>query len=243
LSVEIHCKCGQTLCCKCGNNWHFPIKCEIIEKWKTKCTDDSETINWLNANTKDCPKCHTIIHKDGGCNHMTCNQKKCRHQFCWLCLGPYPHCNCSKYRESQEFKSKEQERSEARKSIERYTFYFSRFEKHSQSIKWEEKLRATINEEMKVLVDRGVTWDEETGKVTTWIGTQFLQEAIDVLLKCRMSLKFTYVFAFYLETSNPKYIFEDNQAHLERETESLSKALSDFSKELTLDQKSRRWRV
>ena len=25
--------------------------------WLKKCEDDSETANWINANTKDCPKC------------------------------------------------------------------------------------------------------------------------------------------------------------------------------------------
>jgi len=64
-----------------------------MKKWDQKCKDDSETANWLNANTKDCiaypspcrrvgslsssspctlagPKCHTAIEKNGGCNHM-----------------------------------------------------------------------------------------------------------------------------------------------------------------------------
>ena len=39
---------------------------------------------------QECPKCHSTIEKDGGCNHMVC--KKCRFDFCWVCLGPWePH--------------------------------------------------------------------------------------------------------------------------------------------------------
>lgn len=34
-----------------------------------------------------CPRCGIYISKDGGCNHMYC--QKCRHEFCWHCLGPY----------------------------------------------------------------------------------------------------------------------------------------------------------
>ena len=30
----------------------------------------SETSNWIAANTRECPKCHVTIEKDGGCNHM-----------------------------------------------------------------------------------------------------------------------------------------------------------------------------
>jgi hypothetical protein len=36
---------------------------------------------------KPCPKCSVLIQKMGGCNRMNC---KCRHAFCWLCLGDYP---------------------------------------------------------------------------------------------------------------------------------------------------------
>ena len=73
--IEINCDCGETLCSACGNRFHSPVKCEMIKKWKKKCSDDSETMNWLNANTKDCPKCNGIIEKNGGCNHMTCGNK------------------------------------------------------------------------------------------------------------------------------------------------------------------------
>lgn len=34
-----------------------------------------------------CPKCGVLIQKNGGCPHMVCG--KCRHEFCWFCLGPY----------------------------------------------------------------------------------------------------------------------------------------------------------
>ena len=34
------------------------------------CNGNSETSNWIAANTRECPKCHVTIEKDGGCNHM-----------------------------------------------------------------------------------------------------------------------------------------------------------------------------
>ena len=48
---------------------------------------DAETLAdamWISANTKRCPKCSTPIEKNEGCNHMTC--RKCRHEFCWICM-------------------------------------------------------------------------------------------------------------------------------------------------------------
>jgi len=41
--------------------------------WKQKCQDDSETKNWMSANTKPCPKCAKPVEKNGGCNLVTCH--------------------------------------------------------------------------------------------------------------------------------------------------------------------------
>lgn len=36
----------------CGEFWHDPVKCFWLKKWVKKCDDDSETSNWIAANTK-----------------------------------------------------------------------------------------------------------------------------------------------------------------------------------------------
>ena len=74
-SRPVKCKCGHTFCFSCAENWHDPVKCALIRKWIKKCDDDSETSNWINANTKECPKCKATIEKDGGCNHMICKNQ------------------------------------------------------------------------------------------------------------------------------------------------------------------------
>ncbi|KAH9628321.1 hypothetical protein HF086_018253 [Spodoptera exigua] len=64
----------------------------ITNSFVEKCDDDSETSNWIAANTKECPKCNVTIEKDGGCNHMVCKNQNCKADFCWVCLGPWePH--------------------------------------------------------------------------------------------------------------------------------------------------------
>lgn len=42
------------------------------KQWQRKCSDDSETANWLNTNTKPCPKCQNQVEKNGGCNLVVC---------------------------------------------------------------------------------------------------------------------------------------------------------------------------
>ncbi|OIW24407.1 hypothetical protein CONLIGDRAFT_648571 [Coniochaeta ligniaria NRRL 30616] len=39
--------------------------------------------------TKQCPKCGIFIEKVGGCNHMICGIRSCRHTFCWECLADF----------------------------------------------------------------------------------------------------------------------------------------------------------
>ena len=54
----VTCDCGLTFCFACSQEWHEPVSCQLLKCWLKKCSDDSETSNWLNANTKDCPQCH-----------------------------------------------------------------------------------------------------------------------------------------------------------------------------------------
>lgn len=45
----------------------------------------------------------------------------------------------------------------------------------------------------------------------TWIEVQFARKAVEEVLRCRTTLKWTYAMAYYLEKSNAKELFEDNQ--------------------------------
>ncbi|KAI3494640.1 hypothetical protein L1887_40456 [Cichorium endivia] len=83
--LRCECDCGHAFCFGCGNAAHAPAICPIAKLWLKKCEDDSETANWISANTKECPKCNSTIEKNGGCNHMTC--RKCKYEWCWICAG------------------------------------------------------------------------------------------------------------------------------------------------------------
>ena len=105
--LGVTCTCGERFCFSCGEADHRPCSCENLAQWIVKCRDDSETFNWLVSHTKACPKCHTAIEKNGGCNHMTCKKGSCKHEFCWVCLGPWKdhsgsYYSCNKYDASKE---------------------------------------------------------------------------------------------------------------------------------------------
>uniref|UniRef100_A0A8D8YH36 RBR-type E3 ubiquitin transferase n=1 Tax=Cacopsylla melanoneura TaxID=428564 RepID=A0A8D8YH36_9HEMI len=220
--VEPHpvtCKCGHRFCFACGENWHDPVRCNLLRRWIKKCDDDSETSNWIAANTKECPKCNVTIEKDGGCNHMVCKNQSCKAEFCWVCLGTWePHgsswYSCNRFNEDEAKEARgAQERSRA--ALQRYLFYCNRYMNHMQSLKFENKLYASVKEKM----------EEMQHHCMSWIEVQFLKKAVDILCQCRQTLMYTYVFAYYLRKNNQSTIFEDNQRDLEAATEKLSEYL------------------
>ncbi|XP_052794707.1 E3 ubiquitin-protein ligase arih1l-like [Mya arenaria] len=230
----VQCACGHIFCFACGENWHDPVKCVWLRCWIKKCDDDSETSNWIAANTKECPKCHVTIEKDGGCNHMICKNQNCKADFCWVCLGPWePHgsswYNCNRYDEDDAKKARDnQERS--RCQLQRYLFYCNRYMNHMQSLKFENKLYASVKLKMEEMQQHSMSWIE----------VQFLKMAVDVLCSCRQTLMYTYVFAFYLKKNNQSIIFEENQKDLEHATEHLSEYLErEITSELLVDIKQK----
>jgi hypothetical protein len=79
---KAQCICGLIYCSKCGNEFHTE-----------SCPPARDILRWVSGlHGKACPNCGMAIEKNGGCNHLTCIE--CRYDFCWECLGPYPHCNC-----------------------------------------------------------------------------------------------------------------------------------------------------
>lgn len=69
---EVECSCGKQFCFSCLSEAHSPCSCLMWELWAKKCRDESETVNWITAHTKPCPKCHKPVEKNGGCNLVSC---------------------------------------------------------------------------------------------------------------------------------------------------------------------------
>lgn len=200
----VKCGCGHWFCFGCGLAAHQPVICSIVKLWLKKSEDDSETSNWISANTKECPKCSSTIEKSGGCNHMTC--RKCRYEFCWMCSGPWSeHGNnwyhCNRYDEKAGFEARDSQ-AKSRASLERYLHYFNRFANHEQSARLDRELYRKIEKKMEEM---------QANSDLSWIEVQFLKKAADTLTECRMTLKWTYCMVYYLERNNMTELFEDNQ--------------------------------
>ena len=83
---KVQCSNGHKSCFKCQQPWHDPLDCEMFKNWMKRSSSDAN-LNWISANTKDCPKCGTHTQKNGGCNHIDC--KTCGYHWCWTCLGKF----------------------------------------------------------------------------------------------------------------------------------------------------------
>ena len=79
------------------------------------------------------------------------------------------------------------------------------------------KLEAETEEKIKSRITKKVM--EGQG---TWIDWQYLLDASFLLAKCRYTVQYTYPYAYYMESSPRKELFEYQQAQLEAEIENLS---------------------
>lgn len=211
----VQCSCGHPFCFGCSLPDHQPAPCALVKRWVKKCADDSETANWISANTKECPKCGSTIEKNGGCNHMTC--RKCKHEFCWMCMGVWSEhgtswYNCSRFEEKSGSEARDAQ-AKSRQSLERYLHYYNRFANHEQSAKLDKDIALKAEKKMTTL---------QTTSGLTWIEVQFLSSASQCLQQCRQILKWSYAFAYYLQRNNQTEIFEDIQKDLELAVENLS---------------------
>ncbi|KAE9550057.1 hypothetical protein FO519_006736 [Halicephalobus sp. NKZ332] len=69
---NVTCECGNSFCFNCSEDWHEPITCFYLKKWKKQCQGENQTLIWITTNTKNCPQCHVSIEKNGGCDNMGC---------------------------------------------------------------------------------------------------------------------------------------------------------------------------
>jgi ariadne-1 len=203
MRIEVQCSNGHQWCFSCQDEWHAPAMCDDVKKWRKKFLDDSETCNWLHANTRDCPKCKVPINKDGGCNHMHC--KKCDAHFCWVCLGNFDHNSyahtCNKYKEEEDAKI-----TASRAALKRFVHHSERYMNHVKSRELEAKLNNIIESKMERMQD-------EAGK--TYMDVQFMSDATAQLCEARRILQWTYVLGFYAPKWLDRNIFEMQQSELE----------------------------
>lgn len=224
---EIRCPCSYVYCFACGEEAHRPTLCRLMREWQMKNSAESENVRWILANTKQCPNCRKPIEKNQGCNHMTCRKEVagCGYEFCWLCLGPWTEHNsntggyykCNKYEqemqtESSSLKKEESKRSQAKTELEKYMFYFERYNNHHKAQRLAKQQLPEVEAKMQRLHD---VKSYPIGEL------EFLKEGAQQVIDCRRTLKSSYVFGYYLEPGPEKSLFEHLQEKLEENTEHL----------------------
>ena len=232
VASSVSCRCGYVFCWKCGLESHVPVPCEFAEMWARKNSSESENIRWIIANTKPCPKCHKPIEKNQGCNHMTCSRKSggCGSEFCWMCLqlwnthgsatGGYYSCNLYSQKRDE---GAEKLRTESKHALDRYMFYFGRYMNHQKSRELALKqLRDDTPDMIEILRKKYDLVD--LGEL------EFIAETLTRVAECRLVLKWTYVYGYYLEeillknqqqAVKTKELFDYLQRNLEELTDRL----------------------
>jgi len=192
--------CTTSFCLKCGEEPHAPLVCKFLSRWHEKCRNESETANWILANTKACNKCGSRIEKNQGCNHMTCQQ--CKHEFCWICMGDWVdhgattggYYRCNKYDQEEELgaagPADQSDAAKAKRELDRYLHYYKRYHAHAEAQKFARKQLKETEERMMRL--------QETSDNVTWTDVEYLKTANEQLVECRRVLKYTYCFAYYM---------------------------------------------
>eukprot|EP01108_Squamamoeba_japonica_P000290 TRINITY_DN1057_c0_g1_i3.p1 TRINITY_DN1057_c0_g1~~TRINITY_DN1057_c0_g1_i3.p1 ORF type:complete len:411 (+),score=190.25 TRINITY_DN1057_c0_g1_i3:270-1502(+) len=232
--TAVECTCGVRFCFHCADAQigdHAPASCADVEKWMQKASDESENITWLAANTKKCPKCRSPIEKNGGCMHMTCVTAGCRHEFCWLCRGPWKehgsstggYYKCNKYDKNKDAVAEAELQRNAANELEHYMFYYHRYEAHRNAGRVaDQQRRQGADKEAAVLSKFGVRPAD----------TRFMGTATEQLLRCRRILEYSYVYGFYLSErpGAERNLFEYLQEDVEKHTNELSEV---YERELT----------
>lgn len=180
---EVECSCGLQFCFSCLSEAHSPCSCLMWERWSKKCLDESETVNWITVHTKPCPKCYKPVEKNGGCNLVSCI---CGQSFCWVCGGATGRDHtwsrigghsCGHYKEDRD---KQTER--AKQDL----YYHNCYKAHTNSLKFESKLRESIPCKVSVAQER-----ELRRKDFSWVTT-----GLNRFFRSRRVLSYSYLFAF-----------------------------------------------
>merc|ERR1712232_1042318 len=93
--------------------------------------------------------------KNGGCMHIVCKKNcgGCGYEFCWLCRGNWSdhgthtggYYTCNKY-DSSEAKKEDLSAEDIKTELDRYMFYYHRYESHLSARKIAKSQRETAEE-------------------------------------------------------------------------------------------------
>eukprot|EP00906_Rhabdomonas_costata_P004654 RCo006862 len=201
----VPCLCGFSCCFKCSDESHAPASCEQMREWKIREAGESDNLAYINAHTKPCPTCATPIERNEGCNHMTCVKCKAAGKppdWCWVCgqIWDFKGKHLSNWYDCP-FKADKSvlERQKLAAAVDselfKYVHYYEGYARHEQIRKFQVRKDTERAEEHKariMLRNPGVDAD-------------FIVQAVQALVQARTYLKFSYVYAYYLDSSSKEF--------------------------------------
>lgn len=126
----------------------------------------------------------------------------CAYEFCWVCLGEWKnhnsttggYYNCNKFDEKQvdgKVVEAQKKQEVAKYELNRYIFYFERYNNHFRSEKLARELRPVVTLKVKQLHEL---------KHYPQIELEFLFNGVESIIKCRQVLKYTYCYGYYMKS-------------------------------------------
>eukprot|EP00731_Ephydatia_muelleri_P020266 Em0012g1091a len=241
-SQVVHCGNRHYFCRDCKEEPHEPCNCDEWKKWLNKAeelapkiggkteqeTNDAANQSWLISMCKPCPQCKVQIEKNEGCNHMTC--RKCRHEFCWICLDPWKDHNsstggyfsCNRLMPKRRQKSclKEEERSVSLEALKfkRFVHYYDRYKTHKKNLELEKPFRDKAAEKTQELAMNAQCEKAED--------LSFIEDAICQLYITRRAVMCSYGYGFFIEDAKWQDVFDRMQGELEEATEALAQVVA-----------------
>lgn len=216
-TTDVKCTCGFTYCFLCSRATHSPVPCVNMEKWEEKINSSGLSDIWILTNTKKCPKCKVNIEKNDGCNHMTCKNPRCGHQFCWICSGDWrTHGERTGgfYSCNRPVKKEATTSTSDRDSLEYFNHYYTRYSEHNSSLGFAVKQLAAVQSRQRQYMSSVLSKNRKDA--------DFIREAMELVVECRRLLRCSYVLGYYLRDGRQKDSFEFQQQFVENYTEGLA---------------------
>ena len=220
----VNCNVGlHFFCFECGELPHDPCDCNTYSKWldlveqgtgvdpRTGASDTSAidrlSEQWIKKNTKQCPECNLAVLKADGCNHMTCRNPKCNHQWCWICCKPWSDCggtyNCKQISGDGNNENANKLISKALQESKETIEYFGSYLATENSLRMETNLLSGNVLRKRVAALTRLQAQENKGKkendlLQEQIDPSFVMDAVVCLLKNRYLLRGLTAYRHYL---------------------------------------------
>eukprot|EP00731_Ephydatia_muelleri_P018045 Em0011g85a len=159
------------------------------------------------------------------------------HEFCWVCFGSwrfhgsltggYFRCNKFLAAKSAEMKLERAKKAAKKKTTKEQEEYFkhiySRFQNHSNSLRFEEQYLVTAKEKATALLVAACEGLASHGDMND---ASFFEDAVRELIKCRQVLRACYALGYFLETYSTYKEMVKIIAPLEQTTEALAEVVA-----------------